>query len=131
MIQVKTDNAKLLYCDKASSFEKNCDKDRTQSIYQALESMRCKNIQKSDIDFIVNDMESMFESACIKTFGTRKAKSNKYKKPNEPWFSFECRNARNSYHKARKLNNIHKTEYYKTLLKTVSKTYKNTLHKSI
>ena len=125
---IKTEKVISWNCDKASSFEKNCDNDRLQSINQALKSMRCKHIQKSDIDSIVNDMENMFESACIKTFGTRKAKSHKYKKPNEPWFSFECRNARNSYHKARKLYNIHKTEYYKTLLKTVSKTYKNTVH---
>ena len=85
--------------------------------------MANKNIQKSDIDSVVKDIETLFEYACVQTFGIRKVKSNKNKRPNKPWFNFECRNARNSYNKIRKLYNIHKTEYYKTLLKTVSKTY--------
>ena len=93
--------------------------------------MSNKNIQTSDIDSVVKDIETLFESACVQTFGIRKVKPYKNKRPNKPWFNFECRNARNSYPKIRKLYNIHKTEYYKHLLKTVNKTYKNTIHKSI
>ena len=41
------------------------------------------------------------------------------------------KNARNLYHKTRRLYNKHKTEHYKTLLKNVSKHYKNTVSKNI
>ena len=45
------------------------------------------------------------------------------------WFNRSCINARNIFHKTRKLYNKYKTDYYKNLLKTVSKNYKNTLSK--
>lgn len=62
------------------------------------------------------------------TFGVKK-KRDEINKPQNPiskkWFNGECHNARNTYHKVRKLYNKHKTVYHKTLLKNVSKEYKN------
>ena len=47
------------------------------------------------------------------------------------WFNAECRAARSTYHKTRKLYNKYKTTHYKLLLKTVSKEYKNKMSQNI
>ena len=52
-------------CDKASSFERNCNNESLQAIIQKLDSMANKNIQTSDIDSVVKDIETLLESACV------------------------------------------------------------------
>ena len=40
---------------------------------------------------------------------------------NKPWFNRECKNARNIYHKIRRLYNKYKTNHFKNLLKLLVK----------
>ena len=58
----------------------------------------------------------------------KKKKNSKTIKPHvKPWFNAECSRARNMYHRSRRLYNKYKTDYYKNILKIVSKKYKKTL----
>ena len=117
--------------DKADSFERNCDTGKIRAIIESLDSMTNKTVFKNDIDEVVTKIESVFESSCFETFGTRTIKHDKINNSNKPWFNLDCRNARNLYHKIRKLYNKHKTEHYKNLLKHVSKEYKNTVNRNV
>lgn len=113
--------------EKANIFPENCNINKIRSINEKLESMRNGNILKSDVDSVATDIENVFQEACIETFGIHKSRPHSVKKIHKPWFNYECRNARNSYHNARKIYNRNKSEQNKTLLKTVSKAYKNTM----
>ena len=77
------------------------------------------------------DIGSIFQSCSNETFGAPKpeVKSEMFVKYAnfKPWFSSTCIRARNLYHKTRKMYNRYKSEYYKNLLKIISKSYKKTL----
>ena len=90
-------------------------------------------ITNSDVNHIIDDIESLFQETCKDTFGTHahKKQPRTEHSGNEPWFNRECKNARNIYHKIRRLYNKYKTNYFKNLLKTVSKDYKQTMHRNI
>ena len=87
---------KLWNSEKANIFTENCNINKIRSINEKLESMRNGNILKSDVDSVATDIENVFQEACIKP------RPQSVKKIHKPWFNYECRNARNSYHNARK-----------------------------
>ena len=60
-------------------------------------------------------------------FGHKKVFSVNKRSNSKPWFNYECKRARNLYHKTRQMYNKYKTSFYKDILKTVSKSYKKTL----
>ena len=122
---------KLWDCDKAHLFEANCDRLKIQSISDQLECMSHNSISKTEIDTVVKDIECLFQTTSNATFGTKKIKNSNTTNNNKPWYNFECKAARNTYHKIRKLYNKYKSEHYKNLLKTVSKSYKTTINRSI
>ena len=117
--------------EKAVFFENNCDTSRIRDLVDLLDNLSNKTINKQDIDDVASKIEDLFEHACLESVGTRTIKQKNVNKLSKPWFNIDCRNARNSYHKTRRLYNKHKTERYKTLLKNVSKHYKNTVSKNI
>ena len=83
----------------------------------------------NDVNEVVSDIGTLFESASITTFGYKKSSNKPIDKYAnfKPWFNKQCINARNTYHKTRKMYNKYKSDYYKNLLKAVSKNYKQTL----
>lgn len=115
--------------DKTETFIENFDVARAAEIEAKLDNLLAtNNISKNDIDDLVTHIGSLYESCSKTTFGYKKVKQkDKYSKF-KPWFNRSCINARNVYHKTRKMYNKYKSEYYKTILKTVSKNYKNTLN---
>ena len=122
---------KLWDCDKVHLFEANCDRLKIQSISDQLECMSHNSISKTEIDTVVKDFECLFQTTSNATFGTKKKnKNSNTTNNNKPWYNFECKAARNTYHKIRKLYNKYKSEHYKNLLKTVSKSYKTTINRS-
>ena len=72
----------------------------------------------------------MFKTCSKDTFGEKKTVFPKFKNKIKPWFNLDCRNARNLYHRCRRMYNKHKTNYYKNILRIVSKKYKRTLTKN-
>ena len=77
---------------------------------------------------ITDGIGKIFNDTCKETFGIKKPYTRKpMAKSTKPWFNYECKSARNIYHKTRRLYNRFKTDYYKNMLKIVSKTYKNVL----
>ena len=84
------------------------------------------HVTNEDINEVISTIEKLFTSSAQLTFGP-KYKHNNNKADNtkkKRWFNAECFEARNTYHKVRKLYNKYKTAHYKNLLKNVSK--KNT-----
>ena len=82
------------------------------------------------INETVVNIDSLFETCSKESFGSKTVKKdNKYSNL-KPWFNRSCINARNIYHKTRKMYNQYKTDYHKNNLKIVSKNYKNTLSKN-
>lgn len=122
---------KLWDPEKSETFINSIDIIKVSEIEMHLDIIQSKtNISKADIDDIVSDIEILFESTAHETFGSviKKKKKSKTKKPqSKPWFNAECLQSRNMYHKTRRLYNKYKTEYYKNILKIVSKKYKKTL----
>ena len=118
--------------EKSEVFVDNFDIFHVSEIEIKLDKILDKNlVTKTDIDDIVLDIGNMFQSCANETFGVPKPtlKHEKYAKYEsfKPWFNNTCIRARNLYHKTRKIYNRYKSEYYKNLLKIVSKSYKTTL----
>ncbi|MCW4346970.1 MAG: reverse transcriptase domain-containing protein [Candidatus Thiodiazotropha endolucinida] len=125
-----TESPKLWDASKADLFVENFDIPRVAEIETMLFRLQDKHpsaICKDDIDSIINDIGSLFIHCSKDTFGYKKQKPESRYSKFKPWFNRECINARNLYHKVRKTYNQHKNEYYKNMLKNVSKKYKNTL----
>ncbi|MCG7879466.1 MAG: reverse transcriptase family protein [Candidatus Thiodiazotropha endolucinida] len=125
-----TESPKLWDASKADLFVENFDIPRVAEIETMLFRLQDKQpsaICKDDIDSIINDIGSLFIHCSKDTFGYKKQKPESRYSKFKPWFNRECINARNLYHKVRKTYNQHKNEYYKNMLKNVSKKYKNTL----
>ena len=82
------------------------------------------------INETVGNIDSLFETCSKESFRSKTVKKdNKYSNL-KPWFNRSCINARNIYHKTRKMYNQYKTDYHKNNLKIVSKNYKNNLSKN-
>ena len=91
------------------------------------------NLNLVSIDRVVNQIESLFKTTALSSFGRKKqqkhADTQNFQR--KKWFNAECRAARSTYHKTRKLYNKYKTTHYKLLLKSVSKEYKNKMAKNV
>lgn len=123
---------KLWKQENADSFLANFDSHKLSQINIVLNSLKQKQtVSKSDIDNVTCDIEDVFHNACEGAFGMYTPCEKAPTRPNKPWFNTECRLARNSYHKTRRLYNRFKTDHYKYLLKTVSKKYKCVISKNI
>ena len=124
---------KLWEQGKAEIYLQNINLDVVTGINENLEEISKRgDISESDINDVVNKIETLFQDSCKRTFGYNKPKP-KQKVSNKKqftWFNLECKNARNLYHRSRRLYNKHKTEYYKQLLKTISKDYKRVMNKN-
>ena len=120
-----------IYYDNPTNFSENLDILKIMEIETSLDNLiHENNSNQSDINKIVNDISSFFEKCSLKTFGMVRQKGHKPKKYKQPWFNKECIKIRNLYHKARQAYNKHKTIFYKTILKDISKQYKNVLSKN-
>ena len=87
---------------------------------------------QNDIDEIISYIGVLFSDTSKSTFGyktTKKSHGAKEHNKSKPWFNRDCRGARNLYNKTRHMYNKYKTNYYKNILKIVSKSYKITLSK--
>ena len=95
--------------------------------------LQTKTIEQNDIDEVVQKIGEIFERSSETSFGYVKnhSKETKLKCKNQPWFTYDCRKARNTYHEARRRYNRNKTEENKNNLKTVGKHYKTTLSKAL
>ena len=134
LTQTKKDSphVKLWSQGKDEQFTQNFDFVALKRVNEYLETI-CKQteVSNSDIDRVVGDIELLFKTTCVDTFGYHKQKAGGENKNHKPWFNQECRIARNIYHKTRRLYNKYKTNHYKNILKSVSKDYKQTMNRNI
>ena len=120
--------------NKRNSYVQNLNENKLIQINNDIDTLiQQAEITNSDVNHIIDDIESLFQETCKDTFGTHahKKQPRTEHSGNKPWFNRECKNARNIYHKIRRLYNKYKTNYFKNLLKTVSKDYKQTMHRNI
>ena len=119
----------LWQSEKCESFIENFDILKVSEIECKLDNLIETNcITIENVNEIVNNINNLYESCACETFGLKnKPQKDKYSNF-KPWFNRKCINARNLYHKTRKMYNKYKTNYYKNLLKIVSKNYKRTLY---
>lgn len=90
--------------------------------------LEMNNFNHNTKDDICNDIARLFEHSSKESFGTVKKKLVNHKqRSTQDWFDPTCRHMRNVYNKSRRLYNKYKNTYFKSLLKDVSKQYKNTL----
>ena len=117
--------------DKSQIFIENLDESCIVNINSKLDDfIQAPSVIASNIDSTINDIDALFMKSCENTFGYY-APKHKYKdKTKKPWFSAECHVARNLYHKTRRLYNTHKSDY-KSMLRNVSKNYKDTMSEHI
>ena len=117
--------------DKSEIFEEKFDILMVSEIEVKLDNLiETDCITENSINEIVGDIDSLFESCSKASFGTKTVKKHNKYSNFKPWFNRGCINARNAYHKIRKLYNRYKTEYHKNNLKRISKHYKNTMSKN-
>ena len=130
--QQENSSSKLKLWDdrKRDLFLKNIKANEVQNIMTSLENLKPNNVSQTSINNVVEKIETLFTTTAKQSFGTKTILSNKNKNCKK-WFDKECREARNTYHNVRKLYNKHKNTYFKSLLKTVSKEYKNKISKNI
>ena len=120
---------KLWNSDKSESLINNIDILKVAETEMHLDRIQSKNnVSKGEIDNIVSELGALFESTAQETFGSIKKKKSTGKKSHfKPWFNVEWFRKRNLYHRSRRLYNKYKTDYYKNMLKIVSKKYKKTV----
>ena len=126
-----TPKVKLWDENKPHLFAENLNQKNVNKLVTQLDEIsNSSQIQCTDIDSVVSQIETLFISTAESSFGYRretKRTENLDKPKSKPWFNRECRGARDTYHNVRKLYNKHKTPHLKNLLKDVSKTYKVTI----
>ena len=124
-------SGKLWNSEKADVFVENFDIVHVLQVESKLNNiLDQKDVKNADIDDIVGDIASLFQSCTKESFGLRKNITSNSKSSNsKPWFNSACIRSRNLYNKTRKMYNRYKSEYYKNLLKIVSSSYKKTLSK--
>ena len=115
--------------EKRDLFIQNINFEEIHKIDSVLSSLLLKSeIDDVEINTIVGQIENLFVSNAKTTFGVKQKTKNmkkSQKTAQRPRFNTECYKARQSYHRIRKLYNKYKTNFYKNLLKQVSKEYKN------
>ena len=117
--------------ETSDSFIDNIDILKVSEIEIQLDKMlNAENgASKQEIDEIVLQIGFLFNSTARNTFGTKYIRTDTKIKNRrscfKPWFNTQCFQALNLYHKSRKMYNKYKTEYYKNILKIVSKKYEN------
>ncbi|XP_053380331.1 uncharacterized protein LOC128548841 [Mercenaria mercenaria] len=128
--------ARLWDSKKSEQFAENLDIFKISEIEMKLdEIVDCNNMTQNNIDEIVSDIGKLFNDCSKQSFGVIQNRANTYRNNNRiennfPWFDRSCHNARNIYHKTRKTYNKYKTQYFKDMLKSVSKQYKCALRKA-
>ena len=111
----------------ANIYIENFDVLRVAEIEMKIDDLsNSHDISATSINEIVANIGTLFKT-CSKEIGEVKKSPRNYKGKAKPWFNTECSRAQNIYHKCRKMYNKYKTNYYKNLLKIVSKKYKRTL----
>ena len=100
--------------DKSEIFEEKFDIVLVSEIETKLDNLiETDCITENSINEIVGDIDSLFESCSKASFGTKTVKKHNKYSNFKPWFNRACINARNAYHKTRKLYNRYKTKYHK------------------
>ena len=122
---IKWDATKREYCIE------NFDVMEAAAIETKLNELLNKSdITKSNINETVVSIGKLFNT-CLKEIFGEVANTNSYHYNKiKPWFNGECFRVRNLYHKCRRMYNKYKSNYYKNILKIVSKIYKTTLSKN-
>ena len=92
---------------------------------------KINEINATKINEIVSSIENLFLENAKKVFGIKKCKNIKTGNNNKPWFNINCKNARNEYHRIKRIYNRHKSVENKNALKIVSKHYKSVMKQSI
>ena len=129
-----TPDIKLWDDSKQESFASNLDYGEILNIEASLDLMAAGyNLNSLGVDRVVNLIENLFKNTALSSFGRKKQHTQDVMQnyQRKAWFNAECREARSTYHKIRKMYNKHKTLQYKTLLKAVSKEYKNKMAKNV
>ena len=79
---------KLWKQENAESFRQYFDPSKLSHINQMLDSLDLQShVTKTDIDSVSSQIENLFHSACINTFGMSLPTKSNVKKPNKPWFN--------------------------------------------
>ena len=126
-----SDTVKLWDCEKSMHFADNLDLLKIIEIETKLDSILEQNSSnEEDVNMIVNNISQIFEKCSFETFGMTQHKAHTKNSFKQPWFNKECMQIRNMYNKARQAYNKHKTQFYKSILKDISKQYKNVLRKT-
>ena len=119
--------------EKGDSFQENLSEEKINQILSELNNMKAKinEINATKINEIVSSIENLFLENAKKVFGIKKCKNIKTGNNNKPWFNINCKNARNEYHRIKRIYNRHKSIENKNALKNVSKHYKSVMKQSI
>ena len=132
--QSNSPEIKLWDDSKKDNYVSNLDYGEILKIDSSLNMMASGyNLNSNSIDLVVNQIENLFKTTALTSFGLKKQTKQDVTQnlQRKKWFNAECRAARSTYHKTRKLYNKYKTTHYKLLLKTVSKEYKNKMSQNI
>lgn len=117
--------------DEAEKFKEKIDILKVSNIEINLDRLiDADDITETQVNEIVGSINVLFENCAKESFGSKIIKNKNKYSSFKPWFNRSCANARNIFHKTRKMYNTHKTDFNKSLLKSVSKNYKNTLSKN-
>ena len=116
---------------KRENFIENFDVMEAAAIETKLnELLHNSDITKSNINETVVSIGKLFNTCSKETFGEVANTNSYHYNKIKPWFNGECFQTRNLYHKCRRMYNKYKSNYYKNILKIVSKKYKTTLSKT-
>ena len=117
--------------DKKELFQSNVDIQQINGILYDIQSVQGKqDINLEDIDILLNQINSVFQSTVEKTFPPKQI--NYVKKSNDkPWFGNECNIARNNYNVAKSKHNKNPSPVNKKILIDQSKQYKLIMNKHI
>ena len=129
-----SESIKLLDTDKSEQFKQSFDPVIVREIDQRLNILRNETIdviKSLDIDSLVQEIGNLFQSTVKVTFGHTKPHQTKITSTGKPWFIRECRRAQNLFHYARRLYYNQKSNHSRLFLKNASKTYKDTVKRSI
>ena len=127
---------KLWEDGKSELFWSNLSYLKIDSIVSGLSDLELReNISQNDIDCVLEDMNEVFLTAAVNTFGSIPDNNNnnnrKKKKPSNPtWYGPQCKLMRKKWHNAKYRYKLNKTEVNKTTLKHSSKAYKKVMRQS-
>ena len=115
--------------EKGDNFRENLN---LETINESITNLKTENneVNASGINDVVSKIEQLFLNSAKNTFGVKKKLNEKVNK-NKPWFNFNCKMARNEYHRIRRMYNRNKTTENRNLLKIVSKRYKTVMKQNI